>query len=502
MVTVGQLCAALSSELHPVGDIPAPNQRLSGVHISELDDPTSYLSGAELLLTTGIPLHGTDRSTREYVERLARRNVAALGVGLGEGLDVLPEALREACATAGLALLVIPKNVAFLTISRAYWDLSTQAGKANLRASLGTQTALARAATLPDALPLVVKALAQALGGWVAYLPVEGAETLWPATAGGVLPELRNATTRIFTGTGVHAAATFQVNGINVVQYPVVLDRAVTGYLAIGAGRTLTADDRQVILTVCVLLSLKAQQQREQARRSAALDGAVATLLIRGHTEAARALAADLRIPLPTGPVRVLVVEGLPAGASAAEEASAIAGLTGVTQSDQVAEAARRCRLRVIHSARRTLIIDAPLAAVRTFARVAQPATPPSGDHVRGVLSRPVMLHRVLDAVTHGAAELVDIPFGVLALPSHEGADAQTEEWIRVLRAAPRADLVPTVVAYLKHRGQWEAAARELGIHRNSLRLRIAAAEDHLGLSLEDPTVSAKLWLALRAQPD
>ena len=40
------------------------------VHISELDDPTPWLSGGELLLTTGLQL-GDDAQQREYVARLA-----------------------------------------------------------------------------------------------------------------------------------------------------------------------------------------------------------------------------------------------------------------------------------------------------------------------------------------------------------------------------------------------------------------------------------------------
>ena len=62
-----------------------------------------------------------------------------------------------------------------------------------------------------------------------------------------------------------------------------------------------------------------------------------------------------------------------------------------------------------------------------------------------------------------------------------------------------RADLVASVVAYLRHRGRWEDAARDLGIHRNTLRHRIGTANRVMGSDLNDPDVASRLWLALRA---
>jgi purine catabolism regulator len=62
-----------------------------------------------------------------------------------------------------------------------------------------------------------------------------------------------------------------------------------------------------------------------------------------------------------------------------------------------------------------------------------------------------------------------------------------------------RADLVRSVVAYLRHRGGWQDAARDLGIHRNTLRHRIGTAGRVMGMDLDDPDVASSLWLALRA---
>ena len=75
----------MNSEMRSGRRLPGryPGIQLSGVHVSELEDPRAYLEGGELLLTTGIPLGGTADAVDDYVRRLAAKGVAALGLGSG-----------------------------------------------------------------------------------------------------------------------------------------------------------------------------------------------------------------------------------------------------------------------------------------------------------------------------------------------------------------------------------------------------------------------------------
>jgi purine catabolism regulator len=506
VISLAQLHSQLGSDLSTVAGGPVARRQISGVHISELDDPTPYLEGGELLLTTGIPVSGGDAKVQAYVRRLVERNIAALGLGLGAGVDEVPPALIAACASEGLELLVVPDGTPFMNVSRAYWDLVGREGQADLTASLGTQTALARAATQPDALPSVVKALAQALGGWVAYLPADnGAETLWPADNHTIVGQLRREASRLDMAV-THSASTFQIHGTDVVEYPVLLGRRTVGFLAIGAGRKLTRADRQIIMTVCVLLSLKAAQQQESDATAAALGSAVTKLFLTGHVDAGRALAPDLGIVAPTGPVRVLVVRGETeaAAASAApfgELESRLRAGTGWTGWPQAAGALRSCRLRNVAGGLSYYLLDAEHdAGTSGSAAGATTADPNDVDagKVTAVLSRPMPLERVHDEVGQLAAmvraldsgQVVEVPAGAL--------DPRSQSWVAALRGYQRADLIGTVRAYLRHRGQWEGAARELGIHRNSLRHRMGIAAELLQADPDDPDVAANLWLALR----
>src|SRR5256884_9555930 len=67
------------------------------VHISELLDPTPWLSGGELLLTTGMQLESAKRQ-REFVARLAAHQLAGLGAGTGFAHTEAPAPLRKAAA--------------------------------------------------------------------------------------------------------------------------------------------------------------------------------------------------------------------------------------------------------------------------------------------------------------------------------------------------------------------------------------------------------------------
>src|SRR3712207_125751 len=84
------------------------------VHISELEDPTPWLSGGELLLTTGLQLG--DEPAR-YIERLAAHGLTGLGFGVGFSHERIPDALLEAAAAHGFPLFEVPYELPFIAIT-------------------------------------------------------------------------------------------------------------------------------------------------------------------------------------------------------------------------------------------------------------------------------------------------------------------------------------------------------------------------------------------------
>ena len=86
------------------------------VHISELEDPTPWLSGGELMLTTGIPLDSATKQ-REYIRLLAENNLAGLGFGTGFSHKKMPKALVEEAVKREFPLFEVPYSTPFIAIT-------------------------------------------------------------------------------------------------------------------------------------------------------------------------------------------------------------------------------------------------------------------------------------------------------------------------------------------------------------------------------------------------
>ncbi|MES2093654.1 MAG: PucR family transcriptional regulator [Actinomycetota bacterium] len=482
MVTLEQLCERLGSDLRPASTGAIGRQQLTGVHISELADPTPYLEGGELLLTTGIPLGGGPAVIRDYVQRLAEKGVAALALGLGAGIERMDPELVSACADARLDLLFVPEAVPFLHISRAFWQLVGKSEQADLASRLGLQTALARAATRENPVEGIVSVLAKGLGGWAAYLPADGsAETIWPSTAGEVVPQLRAESAR-FDLVGSYSAATFPVNGTDVVEHSITIGQRTVGFLAVGAGHGLRKADRQLILTSCMLLSLTAQGAEESSRVAQAQGETIAALILGGHVDAARLASDHTGRPALGGFARLLAVRGRAAALPDSRELAALVGSLGLPESTMATA------IGVI----RLVILPEPPADAGSCRSTS------SADYAVA-LGQPLPLDQLAAAVGSVAFACRTAEFGTV-VDVGGSVDARGDAWVGALARHPRGDLCDTVRSYLGHRGQWESAARELGIHRNSLRHRIAVATELIGADLADPDTAAALWIGLRRQ--
>ncbi|MEU9251329.1 PucR family transcriptional regulator [Streptomyces sp. NPDC048270] len=55
-----------------------------------------------------------------------------------------------------------------------------------------------------------------------------------------------------------------------------------------------------------------------------------------------------------------------------------------------------------------------------------------------------------------------------------------------------------TLRGWLAHHGGWDRTAADLGVHRNTVRQRVARCAELLGRDLDDPDVRMELWFALR----
>src|SRR5215210_7133134 len=143
------------------------------VHITELPDPTPWLSGGELLLTTGIQLDG-ERRQREFVRRLAGHQLAGLGFGTGFDHDELPPALVEEAEKLGFPVFEVPYELPFIALTEKAFARLVNEQYDVLQRSIGIHKRLERLVLEERGLEEVVRALAAAIGGAVAVLSGRG----------------------------------------------------------------------------------------------------------------------------------------------------------------------------------------------------------------------------------------------------------------------------------------------------------------------------------------
>src|SRR4051812_18198787 len=134
------------------------------VHISELRDPTPWLSGGELLLTTGLALD-TAKRQREFIATLADHGLAGVGLGTGFTHETVPDALVEAANERGFPLFEVPYEVPFIALTEQAFTRLVNEQYALLQRSIAAQERLQRIVLSERGLEAIVGALANLVGG-------------------------------------------------------------------------------------------------------------------------------------------------------------------------------------------------------------------------------------------------------------------------------------------------------------------------------------------------
>src|SRR4051794_12444153 len=160
MLTVRELVRDLELELLAGDD--AADAPVRWVHISELGDPTPWLSGGELLLTTGL---GLDGDPAGYLTRLAAHGLAGVGFGVGFSHPAIPPELLEAAATCGFPLFEVPYELPFIAITEKAFSRLLNEQYAVLRRALSAHERLERVVLSERGLDGVAGELASLIGG-------------------------------------------------------------------------------------------------------------------------------------------------------------------------------------------------------------------------------------------------------------------------------------------------------------------------------------------------
>ncbi len=479
-VPLSWLLAQPALHLRAVHLVPDP-VAVSWVHTIELDDPSPWLRAGGLVLTTGLRLPRGRAAQASYVQSLLRAGAVGLGFGTGLRFAAVPVGVVDACRDQGLSLVEVPHATPFLAVTQAVTDRISQQRRWRVQEVLDAQRALTRSA-LRGGPPAVVRTLARLLDAGVHLVDAD----LAPLASAG--PRAESSHVR--------------------ESQPLGAPRARTGQVGLSRSTALAPSERLVLNHALSLLSLDLAQlqrpaQEDRATLLTALLGAagfdpacalaragfdpeepmVLLGVLAAEPEHTGALIAQLRRTLPhphlygsappgreghEGPGRLFLV---PSG-----------GVVSFEQALVEAAERRAHRLTLVVGAPASLNdIGATLPAVLRL--LAHPPSPTERVH----------LLRVVDSDRH---EL---------LPPGTWSDiaSATVAWTGLLESHDRTHgtaLGETLEAFLAHHGRPDPTARSLGIHRHTLRHRLARAQDVAGFDLDDATHRALLVLALRGR--
>lgn len=475
------------------------------VHSSDLADPTPFLTEDVVLLTTGTQFSdGSAAEAEAYVGRLRARGVRGLGFGTEVVRDGIPDPLREACERDGMPLFEVPYRTPFIAVARAAAEAIAAQAYARRSWALDAQRALARAALRPDGFDATIAELARQLGGWVGLYDAAGALTHAHAApaAGGVgepagSGEGEDEDDELRSAVDAEVAALLRRGGgtgaaMRLLGRPVTLQTLGSGGqrgVLATAGTELDSDARAVVTAVVATTGLALEQRRMTAGAWSRLRAALVDLVVAGRLDLARAVATDAWGAFPAAPFVVAVADpAAPTGARELLDHHAATGRLFYGRDRDavllVAAASDRPLLDEIaeHLTWRLGVAPAPtdaeVLAARDRARLARD---------RG---RPGIATDVADA----PGDLLD-DLATVAARARAGAELAG---LRSHDARHGTALEATLTAWLEHDGAHESTARALGVHRHTVRARIALTQRLLGRDLTSFADRAAVWTALR----
>jgi len=504
-LTVGDLLRIPGLDLGLVAGSAGLGRPIRWVHVSELEDPTPWLKGGELLLTTGMGVGTTPARQRAYLSRLTEAGLAGVGFGTGFSFRKAPKALVEAAEGAEFPLFEVPYPIPFIAITEAVFTRLVAEQYDLLSRSLEAEHTLTRAVLAGEGTEGIIGALTRATQGWAVLLDLHGAPIASvPSSAQGYVPILWSKL-QSPRAEGLPFSLSVVERGQHIAIQPVTAQGRIEAFLAVGKREALTQFDRIVSSHAVALLALELAKARAVSDTERRLKGDVLDQILRGvlgpeHVQGAlERLGFDLARPV------------------------AVVALSGADPNDMLAVACEEVMARrpgaFLTSPRddAVLVVLQPersgfLAGLRgeIAGRLAGPVMAGAGAlHSFDELAQGVREARYAVRVcrTEGRpyAEFADLGTYQLLLSLQDPDALRTfaDSVLAPLDQYDRAhggDLVPSLRAFLERNARWESAAKELLVHRHTLRYRMRKVEELTGRNLSSARDRMEFFLAQRAR--
>jgi purine catabolism regulator len=479
------------------------------VHSSELEDPTAWLKGGELILTTGMGIGDTAAKQRAYVRRLAGTGVAGLGFGLGFGHDKTPRPMTTEAEKHDFPLFEVPYPVPFIAITEAVFTRLAAEQYEGLQRAVDAEHVLTRAVLEGNGMDGIGRSLADVVHGWALLLDLHGIALV---STGEEADLRRERVWDAIRSARPEASAAFSLTmldqGDHVWVQPVGAQGRVEAFLAVGTPEQPTQLDRIVAGHALSLFAIELAKSRAVAEAERRLQGDFFDELVRGTLppgEAVRglgrfgfvrdaAVAVTSIEPADVGPdpARLALAatdecSRRDGGFLVSPTASGVNLLLPVTAGEDRADLIKALGHRV----------DAELRGGSGSAAVPVEA----GRSLRE--ARYALQVCRLEGWAHAGFEQLGTYRLLLSMTEPDALRAFADALLAPLDAYDvdqHGELLRSLQAFLQHNARWETAAAELHVHRHTLRYRMRKVEELTGRDLSGSFDRMEFWLALRAR--
>lgn len=518
MLTVRELVDEFGLELLSGED--AADSPVRWVHISELPDPTQWLSGGEMMLTTGLQLTSAKRQ-RDFARLLCDHHLAGVGFGIGFEHGAVPEPLLDEARALGLPVFAIPYELPFIAITEKAFGRLVNEQYEVLQRGIAIHKRLERLVLEERGLDELVAGVSAAIGGAVMVLDGRGetlaANAFRRRVGEAAVDSVRERIRERDRGPGRRAAGEVAPDHPEIAGRSLLLPISTRGrgapqawLLAVRDAGSLGDFERLILQQAATVVALELMRQRAMRDTERRLAGDVLAEALTGRL-AESEVESRLR-PFGVGGQAAMLVFECDDAAHAEpelENALAEAGIGALVA----------CRDRLLCA-----VVDATggVEPVELAGEMrAALAGGHCGDSIRAAASRvaPVGMIRRSFHEARCALEATALANGSAPeVASHEDLGAfrlllavQDDEALRVYTDSvlgPLEDgggeygdeLLRSLEAFIEQNGQWEKAARQLYCHRHTLRYRIKRIEELTGRDLKSARDRVELWLALRAR--
>ena len=529
MITVQDILEIPELNLKLLAGGKATSNPVRWVHITEVPDPTRWLKGGELLLTTGYGFVGDEEQQVAQIKRLIDHNISGLGFGTGFSFDKVPPAIVKVAQEYDFPLFEVPYHIPFIAITEAVASKIVNEQYSLLQRSLAVHEKLTKIVLEEKGLEAILSTLSALVGCSAVLFDFHGVVLCEAAYRRHLGAELIADLWRMISDRRAdrqNFALSMEGVGSGVQVYPVVASHRIGAFLAVVKDSgDFSEYDRIILHNVVTVTALELVKKKAVAETEKRLAGDFFDELI----------ASDL---YEEEIARRLAFFGLDA------QSPHLIVLVDIDEADGDGEAALDVKERLHWTvdefmARRDVL---GISASRSDSVVV--LVQPGKMDAREVIG----LAGELQAVIAEMLPEISVSVGI-GRPHRQLIDLRQSYYeasyaikIRKLKGEPRviasfddlgsyglllglqdtlslevfydsvlgklqeydeqnsSDLVKSLACFLEANGHWGDAAEKLYVHRHTLRYRMKRVEEITGRDLNQSQDRMEFWLALKAK--